>query len=113
MCLVIQNVLVHVVQVYVIADTELFKYFSSFCVEDPNILSDHCVVKFMLTFCVSCKKVEESVSSCTYNMTQETCVTHECNGRYVWDNNKIGDFLIKLQSEDMKQQLYVLNNIIQ
>ena len=39
---------------YVIADTELFKYFSNFCVEDPNILSDHCAVKFMLTFCVSC-----------------------------------------------------------
>ena len=46
-------------------------------------------------------------------MTQDTCVTHECNGRYVWDNNKIGDFLVKLQSEDVKQQLYVLNNNIQ
>ena len=66
----------------------------------------------MLTFCVSCEKVEESVSSCTYNMTQGTYVTHEYNGRYVWDNNKIGDFLIKLQSEDVKQQLYVLNNNI-
>ena len=43
---------------YVITYTELFKYFSNFCVEDPNILSDHCAVKFMLTFCVSCKKVE-------------------------------------------------------
>ena len=66
----------------------------------------------MFTFCVSCKKVEESVSSCTYNMTQDTCVTHECNGRYVWDNNKIGDFLNKLQYEDVKQQVYVLNNTI-
>ena len=89
------------------------KYFSNFCVEDPNILSDHCVVKFMSAFCVSYEKVEESVSNCTYNMTQDTCVTHECNGRYVWDNNKIGDFLVKLQSEEVKQQLYVLNNNIQ
>ena len=70
------------------------------------------MVKFILTFCVSCKKVEESVSSCTYNMTQDTCVTHESNCRYVWDNNKTGDFLIKLQSEDVKQQLYVLNDNI-
>ena len=45
-------------------------------------------------------------------MTQDTCVTHECNGRYVWDNNKIGDFLIKLQSEDVKQQICVLNSTI-
>ena len=97
---------------YVIADTELFKYFSIFCVEDPKFLSDQCAVTFMLTFCVSCKKVEESVSSCTCNMTQDTCVTHECNGRYVWDNNKIGDFLIKLQSEDVKQQICVLNSTI-
>ena len=89
---------------YVIADTGLFKYFSNFCVEDPNILYDHCVI-WILTFCVSCKKVEESVGSCTYYMTQDTCVTHECNGRYVRDNDKIGAFLIKLQSEDVKQQL--------
>ena len=87
---------------YVVADTELFKYFSNLCVEYPNMLFDHCVVKFMLTCCVSCKKVEESVSSCTYNMTQDTCVIHESNCRYVWDNNKPYDFMIKLQSEDVK-----------
>ena len=59
-------------------------------------------------------KVEESVStcSCTYNMIQDTCVTHECNGRYVWDNDKIGDILIKLQSKGVKQQICVLNNTI-
>ena len=76
-------------------------------------ISDHCLVKFMLTFCVSYKKVEETVSSCTFNMTQDTCVTHKCNGRYVWDDNTIGDILIKLRSGDVKQQLYVLNNNIE
>ena len=35
---------------YVIADHELFEYFSNFCVEDPNILSDHCALNFVLDF---------------------------------------------------------------
>ena len=35
---------------YVIADHELFEYFSNFCVEDPNILSDHCALNFVPDF---------------------------------------------------------------
>ena len=48
---------------YVIADEELLEYFSNFCIEDPNILSDHCVLNFVLDFELPRCDINESASN--------------------------------------------------
>ena len=86
---------------YVIAVQDLFKYFSNFCVNDPNILSDHCVLNFVMNF----ELLDYDSAS---NTMESENGTQFCNGKYVRDNDKANIFLNNLQSEGVKQQL---NNI--
>lgn len=93
---------------YVIADPELFKYFSSFRVEDPNILSDHCMVNFMLCFDMSKLEFDESDS----NIDEEDIISYPCKGKYIWDSNMADVFLDNLQSENIQEQLTTINDRI-
>ena len=72
---------------YVIADQDLFKYFSNFCVNDPNILSDHCVLNFVMNF----ELLDYDSASNTVEGENDT---QFCNGKYVWDNDRQISFLI-------------------
>ena len=86
---------------YVIADQDLFKYLSNFCVNDPDILSDHCVLNFVMNF----ELLDYDSASNTVEGENDIQL---CNGKYAWDNDKANIFLNNLQSEGVKQQL---NNI--
>ena len=87
---------------YVITNQEFLKHFSNFYVNDPNIMSDHCLLNFELNFKVLETHISASVSENDKNESQF------CNGKYVWVNDKTDVFLNELQSESIKQQL---NNI--
>ena len=86
---------------YVIADQDLFKYFSNFCVNDQNILSYHCVLNFVMNF----ELLDYDSAS---NTVEGENGTQFCNGKYERDNDKANIFLNNLQSEGVNQQL---NNI--
>ena len=90
---------------YVIADQELFEYFSNFCVEDPNILSDHCMLNFVLDFELPQCDINEPAS----NTTEGEDDPHWCRGKYVLENNKANIFLNSLKSESVHQQLNSIN----
>ena len=90
---------------YAIADQELFEYFSDFCVEDPNILSDHCVLNFVLDFELPQCDINEPVS----NTAEGEVDPHWSRGKYERDNNKANIFLNNLQSESVHQQLNSIN----
>lgn len=97
---------------FVVADPELFRYFSNFCVEDPNILSDHCVVKFALNFVMSYNDTNESVESQEGCDFEESDNPHVCKGKYMWDNDKADEFVNKLQSADVQYQLNSIKDCI-
>lgn len=92
---------------YVIADPDLFKYFTKFYVDDPNIFSDHCVVNFSLHFNMS--TVEEVNALDT---DEEEILSFPCSGKYIWENNMSDIYLENLQSETVRQQLNRVNDRI-
>ena len=83
----------------------MFEYFSNFCVEDPNILPDHCVLNFVLDFELPQCDINQPAS----NTAEAEVDPHWCRGKYVWDNNKANIFLNNLQSESVHQQLNRIN----
>ena len=87
---------------YVITNQDFLKHFSNFYVNDPNIMSDHCLLNFELNFKVLENDISASVRETGRNESQF------CNGKYVWVNDKADVFLNELLSESIKQQL---NNI--
>ena len=58
---------------YVLTSQEVFRFVSEFEVQDPNILSDHCLINFSFEF-----KQQEFLQS------EEM---EQVSGRYVWNNN--------------------------
>ena len=84
---------------YVIADQALFKYFTNFCVKDPNIMSDHCELNFSMQF--KCHKINEQES--------EKLPKSTCKGKYVWNNERVNVFIENLQSESVCEQLNLMD----
>ena len=82
---------------YVIADQALFKYFTKFCVNSTNIMSDHCELNFALDFKMSCYDIHEQ--------EDEDCSSIKCQGKYVWDNDKTNVFLENVESDNVVEQL--------
>ena len=82
---------------YVIADQALFKFFTKFCVNCANILSDHCELNFAMDFNMSCCDMHEQEG--------EDCSNIKCKGKYVWDKDKTNVFLENVQSANIAEQL--------
>ena len=82
---------------YILSSQDLFHRFRSFVVQDPNIMSDHCIINFSLEF--------ENVKY--QNSESETCGS--VDGKYKWNNEYIQSF----QQQGTAEKLQNLNqNII-
>ena len=84
---------------YVIANQELFRYFSNFFVNSCNVMSDHCELNFVVEFGMPCYNTHES------ELTKDESCSHKCKGKYVWENNRSNMILDNLQSESVHDQL--------
>lgn len=62
---------------YVIVSEELLKAFSSFCVCDPNILSDHCVLNFALD-------INNGLDTA---ISEQNAEAMPVKSKYVWNSN--------------------------
>ena len=80
---------------YVIVSPSLMELFKTFKVEEPNLFSDHCCIRFSVEsnlytqefVCDNCDNVHSGGEKVSY--------------RYIWDNTKINDFKTSLSQEDI------------
>ena len=82
---------------YVIASQCLFSAIDTFEVSDPNILNDHCMVKFSVIS-------HDSISN-------DDCMNNFgsfCNFKYVWKDNEVDSYQNALQSNNVQG---VLNDL--
>ena len=82
---------------YVLGSQEMFNFVKSFEVQEPNILSDHCVVIFSLKF-GSCMMQENE--SDNYDRISE---------KYTWKNDVKDEYVNRLNYESTNRQLNLLN----
>ena len=89
---------------YVLSSQNLLSYIDKFVVGEPNIMSDHCLVSFSLNFCT--KNINTTDSD--KNNSANEHVKH----KYVWDRDKLPQFNCELNSQDVQEQLFCLNEKI-
>ena len=83
---------------YVLCKPEIFRIFSSFIVEEPNILSDHCMIKFSF--------------SC-YNIGNVIELDQEVNSQkftYKWDETKKLQYIEQLNQTSTIEKINNLTN---
>jgi len=79
---------------YVITTQNLFSFVDTFVVNEPNILSDHCLINFSFTF---------NRKSTSHILTEN--ISH--NGisyKYVWNKNKIEQYNERLSNDVTRQK---------
>ena len=87
---------------YVITTQKLLNHVEYFCVGDPNILSDHCIIDFSFTFDKPCMRnnvIDTGNTNC-----QDTV-----DSKYVWKNENTQVFHEKLSSDDIIAKLMCFN----
>ena len=84
---------------YVLASQDLFPFVKEFDVQDPNILSDHCVINF-------------SFKLDTENEDNRFCDYETVNFKYRWKAERKAEFLNLLQQDTFSDQLTILNSDI-
>lgn len=72
---------------------------SEFEVQDPNILSDHCLINFSFAF-----KSQQASS--------ETEQCEQVLGKYVWNNDFKNEYINRLSSSEVTDKLRALNSKI-
>ena len=86
---------------YVLCKHAMFRNIAFFSVDDPNILSDHCLVKFSAVFNTD-RDVHripaEHFCKCSSSNDKITC-------KYVWDNDKKQCYIQELNSNDCKMKI--------
>ena len=82
---------------YVLGSQEMFNFIKSFEVQEPNILSDHCIVIFSFEFGSRQRQRSESDN---FDRVSE---------KYTWKNELKDEYVNRLTYESTKQQLNVLN----
>ncbi|KAL4240483.1 hypothetical protein ACF0H5_001275 [Mactra antiquata] len=87
---------------YVICTRNLFPHVETFNINDPNILSDHCLISFAYIF----YKIEE----CNLQIDKNNYEFVNC--KYVWDSNKKHDFIERLSSNEIVNSLNLLSTDI-
>ena len=82
---------------YVLGSQEMFNFIQSFEEQEPNILSDHCIVFFSFEF-----------GSCQ-GQRSESDNFDRVSEKYTWKNEFKEEYVNRLSYESTKQQLNVLN----
>ena len=85
---------------YVLGSQEMFNFVKSFEVQEPNILSDHCVVNFSFEF-----------GSCMMQENESDNYDH-ISEKYTWKNDLKDEYVNRLNYESTKRQLNLLNSNI-
>ncbi|MCG8044774.1 MAG: reverse transcriptase domain-containing protein, partial [Candidatus Thiodiazotropha endolucinida] len=83
---------------YVIGSQQLFPLIDTFVTDEPNIISDHCIVNFSLHANIinQDNNVEGEIKSCTH--------------KYVWNNEHISTYQNALESDFVKNELHNLKS---
>lgn len=92
---------------YVLTTQAMLNNIQSFSVGEPNIMSDHCIVNFSLSFC----KPNEIHSEA--NTSTAPCSNNEQNptdSKYVWKSEKKNTFCEKLSNDYILSKLTQFNN---
>lgn len=87
---------------YCIVNPDIFNFFTSFDVHEPNILSDHCLVEFSL------KSKTFINNDANLNFCDEEIV--EDMYYFKWDNDKKEDYKLNLQSQQFTDSLLQLTS---
>ena len=86
---------------YVLVSQDLLSKFSSFSIDEPNIISHHCTLFFSLIYNVS-----RSGANC--NATEGN--SPKIKSKYVWDKTLQADYIRNLSSEDTINTLNTITN---
>jgi len=79
----------------------MLSFVAHFGVNSPNILSDHCLIVFNFVF----RKTVIQPSTTTTSSSNVNGV----NYKYTWDSNCKDEFIENLSSEDVINELDILN----
>ena len=85
---------------YIISSQDLFQRVKLFVVEDPNIMSDHCAIKFSLEF---------------ENANFQNSESGECgfvDGKFKWNSEFKADYIQSFQQQGTVDKLQNLNQQI-
>ena len=85
---------------YVLSSQYLFNYVKSFIVQEPNILSDHCMINFCLEF---------------HSDTIRGAESEECgfvDGKYNWKSDFKAECVQAFQQQETTEKINVLNQKI-
>jgi len=91
---------------YVISTPNMYNFVSHIVVHEPNILSDHCIIDFDLTFEKRIVADDPLYADCNNPHTSVDC-------KYVRENTKVHNFHCKLNSLRVLNLLHDLNNCIE
>ena len=85
---------------YCIVNPELFKYFKSFYVHDPNIISDHCLIEF-------------SIVSKPLNQSCNTQINENDTFKfYKWKSDLKEDYITKISSNDIINKISTISHTL-
>ena len=85
---------------YVLTSQELFNLIEDFDVQEPNIMSDHCLVNFSFNFNIQCSN--DARPECDKKVT----------GKYAWNPEFKAHFVNSLQLDSTKDRLNILDSKI-
>ena len=85
---------------YAIASQSLFSVINTFMVDDPNIVSDHCIEQFSLLVSKIHIDAEAAQSG------------NPLKYKYVWDNSQLEAYKIALESDEIKESFLELQSNI-
>ena len=82
---------------YVLSSQDMFNFIKNFEVQEPNILSDHCLVKFCFEF------------PCDRTISQESDEYDTVDSKYKWNSECKAEYLQCLQQNTVSDKLVSLN----
>ena len=82
---------------YVLCKQGMFPLINYFVVDEPNILSDHCIVSFSLNTFIDCRETAKDEG-------------RDLQFVYRWDNDKKQDYLDALNSDSVLKGISVIKN---
>ena len=93
---------------YVLCRPDMLENITHFRVNDPNILSDHCLIEFTATFHTEndvniCQREEENLDLSGQN--SRTKIDDDIKFKYTWDSEKKESYLEQLDTSECKRKL--------
>lgn len=90
---------------YILAPAETIQYFTKFCVDEPNILSDHCCIHF--DFSPKCRA--QNTETCNISNHENLSLLTR---KMIWNCEKANDFKQMMSTDDIIHKLINLNRDI-